>query len=407
MHAKFLAIVIVLLCACGTGGAPPQPTPFPPTPSLMEANPSAILDSMSTAGQDRPAGDAVDRGHLRRLRRPGLRADAGVGGLAPRRRAHRLGRLAARHRGQAQPAAGALAASAAGRLGPGRRAPASASTAARRSPPIWAWAPPAATPHAYEMGRITALEGRAVGIHLAFAPVADVNNNPANPIINTRSFGEDPQAVGRLVAAEVRGLQDHGMLATVKHFPGPRRHRDRLAPRAARDRRRTGRASTRSSWCRSARRSRPASTRSCRRTSRCPAIDAGELRPGTVLPEVLTGILRDSLGFKGLVVTDALNMGGVANAYGAGRGGARLPRRRGPPAPAGGSRGRDRRDGRGGGAGRDHQGAARPLGAPRARDQEDRWGCSAGGPCRSTAFPPSSATPSSRPRPARWRRARS
>src|SRR5919107_4169727 len=74
--------------------------------------------------------------------------------------------------------------------------------------------------NAYEIGRITALEGRAVGIHLAFAPVADVNNNPANPIINVRSFGEDPHAVGRLVAAEIRGLQDHGMLAAAKHFPG-------------------------------------------------------------------------------------------------------------------------------------------------------------------------------------------
>ena len=51
---------------------------------------------------------------------------------------------------------------------------------------------------AYEVGRVTALEGRAVGIHLAFAPVADVNNNPANPIINVRSFGEEPHAVGRL-----------------------------------------------------------------------------------------------------------------------------------------------------------------------------------------------------------------
>src|SRR6185295_14233579 len=73
---------------------------------------------------------------------------------------------------------------------------------------------------AYDIGRITALEGRAVGVQLAFAPVADVNNNPANPIINTRAFGEDPGEVGRLVAAEVRGLQEHGMLATAKHFPG-------------------------------------------------------------------------------------------------------------------------------------------------------------------------------------------
>src|SRR6266568_2016500 len=65
-----------------------------------------------------------------------------------------------------------------------------------------------------------AVEGRAVGIHVNFAPDADLNNNPLNPIINTRSFGEDPGAVARLVQAYVRGLQDHGMLATLKHFPG-------------------------------------------------------------------------------------------------------------------------------------------------------------------------------------------
>src|SRR6266576_5877478 len=65
-----------------------------------------------------------------------------------------------------------------------------------------------------------ALEGRAVGIHVNFAPDADLNNNPLNPIINTRSFGEDPGAVARLVQAYVKGLRDHGMLATLKHFPG-------------------------------------------------------------------------------------------------------------------------------------------------------------------------------------------
>ena len=91
---------------------------------------------------------------------------------------------------------------------------------------------------AYEMGRITALEGRAVGIHLAFAPVADVNNNPANPIINTRSFGEDPHAVGRLVAAEMRGLQDNGMLRHRQAFSRARRHRHRFPHRAPGDHRR-------------------------------------------------------------------------------------------------------------------------------------------------------------------------
>jgi beta-N-acetylhexosaminidase len=69
---------------------------------------------------------------------------------------------------------------------------------------------------AYEQGRITALEGRAVGVHMAFTPVLDVNNNPNNPVIGPRSFGEDPALVGALGAAMVRGLQDNGMLATAR-----------------------------------------------------------------------------------------------------------------------------------------------------------------------------------------------
>jgi beta-N-acetylhexosaminidase len=169
---------------------------------------------------------------------------------------------------------------------------------------------------AYEMGRITALEGRAVGIHLAFAPVADVNNNPDNPIINTRSYGEDPTAVGRMVAAEIRGLQDNGMLATAKHFPG---HGD------------TGTDShlalpvIASDWSRLDSvelvpfRSAIAAGVKVVMSAHIalPGIDRGELRPGTVAPSVLTGILRDSLAFDGLVVTDALNMGGITSAYGA------------------------------------------------------------------------------------------
>lgn len=169
---------------------------------------------------------------------------------------------------------------------------------------------------AYEIGRITALEGRAVGVQLAFAPVADVNNNPANPIINVRSFGEDPAEVSRFVAAEVRGLQDHGMVATAKHFPG---HGD------------TGTDSHLAL---------PVITAGWRRLDSVelvpfraaiaagvqvvmsahvalPMVDRGFVRPGTVAPEILTGVLRDSLGFRGLVVTDALNMAGVANQYGA------------------------------------------------------------------------------------------
>ena len=170
---------------------------------------------------------------------------------------------------------------------------------------------------AYEMGRITALEGRAVGIHLTFSPVADVNNNPLNPIINTRSFGEDPARVGRLVAATVRGLQDNGMLATAKHFPG---HGD------------TGTDShlalpiIRSGWGRldsvELKPFRAAINAGVEMVMSAhialPSMESDSERPSTLAPEILTGILRDSLGFKGIVVTDALNMAGVVNRYGQG-----------------------------------------------------------------------------------------
>ncbi len=69
-------------------------------------------------------------------------------------------------------------------------------------------------------GILTAIESRAIGVNLLFAPVVDVNNNPANPIINIRSYGEDPDLVARLSASYVRGAESFGVLTTVKHFPG-------------------------------------------------------------------------------------------------------------------------------------------------------------------------------------------
>ena len=78
----------------------------------------------------------------------------------------------------------------------------------------------AASDDAEAFGRITAQEARAVGVHWNFFPDADVNSNPANPIINTRSFGEDPKQVGDLVTAYIKGAHEGGMLTTVKHFPG-------------------------------------------------------------------------------------------------------------------------------------------------------------------------------------------
>ncbi|HST12217.1 MAG TPA: glycoside hydrolase family 3 N-terminal domain-containing protein, partial [Terriglobales bacterium] len=74
--------------------------------------------------------------------------------------------------------------------------------------------------YAENFGRITAQEARAIGIHWNFFPVADVNSNPVNPVINTRSFGEDPQQVGQMVAAYIKGAHEGGMLATAKHFLG-------------------------------------------------------------------------------------------------------------------------------------------------------------------------------------------
>ena len=74
--------------------------------------------------------------------------------------------------------------------------------------------------NAYEIGKIVALESRAVGVHWNFSPVVDVNNNPLNPIINVRSFSEDPDIVSEYGIEYMKGLQDHGMLATAKHFPG-------------------------------------------------------------------------------------------------------------------------------------------------------------------------------------------
>jgi beta-N-acetylhexosaminidase len=173
---------------------------------------------------------------------------------------------------------------------------------------------------AYAMGRITALEGRAVGIHLALAPVADVNSNPANPIINTRSFGADPRAVARFVSAEIHGLQEHGMLATAKHFPG---HGDveidsHLAlpllnvPWSRLD-------TVELVPFRSAIKSGVAAVMSAHMA--LPAVDPGTPTPATLVPSILTGVLRDSLHFAGAIVTDALNMGGLLAGYGAGEAG--------------------------------------------------------------------------------------
>ncbi len=163
---------------------------------------------------------------------------------------------------------------------------------------------------AYAMGRITATEARAAGVHWVFAPVADVNINPENPIINTRSFGEDPRRVAEFVAAFVRGVQENGALATAKHFPG---HGDTGTdshlnlPVVGGDRARLEQVELVPF------RAAIAAGVSTIMTGHLavPAIEPDPELPATLSPKVLTELLRQQLGFDGLVVTDALDMGGV------------------------------------------------------------------------------------------------
>ncbi|HEU5217790.1 MAG TPA: glycoside hydrolase family 3 protein, partial [Gemmatimonadales bacterium] len=170
---------------------------------------------------------------------------------------------------------------------------------------------------AYLMGRVTALEGRAAGIHMTFSPVADVNNNAANPIINTRSFGSDAATVARLVAAAVKGTQDAGMLATAKHFPG---HGDTDTDSHI------SLPVIRADWARLDTlelvpfRAAIAAGVDVVMSAHIamPGLENGAMEPATLSPEILTGVLRDSLHFKGIVVTDALDMGALVTKYGPG-----------------------------------------------------------------------------------------
>ncbi|MDH3205473.1 MAG: serine hydrolase [Gemmatimonadota bacterium] len=170
---------------------------------------------------------------------------------------------------------------------------------------------------AFEYGRITAAEARASGVHLLFAPVLDVNSNPDNPVIATRSFGADPERVGALGAAFVRGARAGGAFSTGKHFPG---HGDTGTdshlglPVVEADRERLDRVEL---------------------VPFVRAIDAGVdgmmtahvqvpevlgigAPPATMSPELLTGLLRDELGFDGVLFTDALTMRSITDMYGAG-----------------------------------------------------------------------------------------
>lgn len=173
--------------------------------------------------------------------------------------------------------------------------------------------PSLAQHYAEEMGAITAQEALAIGINWVLAPVVDVNNNPDNPVINIRAFGETPAVVSQLASAFIKGTQRYPVLSTAKHFPG---HGDTSVdshlelPVIAHS---------------------PARLAEVELPPFAAAIAAGvdtvmsahllipswdNKLPATLSPSILTGQLRQNLGFSGLIVTDALVMGAIANDYG-------------------------------------------------------------------------------------------
>ena len=163
-------------------------------------------------------------------------------------------------------------------------------------------------------GRITAEEARAIGIHWNFFPDADVNSNPANPIINTRSFGEDPKQVGDLVAAYIKGAHEGGMMTTVKHFPGhgdtatdshlgmasvnvDRAHLDAIELPPFRQAIAAGVDSVMVAHV------------------TVPALDPDPNHVATISPTIVSDLLEKQLGFKGIIVTDALDMAGLTHLF--------------------------------------------------------------------------------------------
>jgi len=163
-------------------------------------------------------------------------------------------------------------------------------------------------------GRITAEESRAIGIHWNFFPDADVNSNPANPIINTRSFGEDPTQVGDLVAAYIKGAHEAGMLTTVKHFPG---HGDTATDShlgvasVAVDR-----AHLDSVELPPFRRAIAAGVDSVMVAHvTVPALDSDPNHVATISAAMVSGLLEKQLGFHGIIVTDALDMAALTHLF--------------------------------------------------------------------------------------------
>jgi beta-N-acetylhexosaminidase len=183
-------------------------------------------------------------------------------------------------------------------------------------PPVMALGATRSEDLAFQLGQVLGTEARAIGVHLAFGPVLDVNSNPANPIINTRSFGENPALVSSLAQAYIRGAHSRGLLTTGKHFPGHGdtdvdSHIDLPTIRADR----AGIDSVDLPPFRHA----IAGGIDAIMTGHIAAvgIEGDSAGPATLSPGFMSGVLRDELGFRGVLFTDAMTMGGIAKRYGA------------------------------------------------------------------------------------------
>jgi beta-glucosidase-like glycosyl hydrolase/CubicO group peptidase (beta-lactamase class C family) len=167
---------------------------------------------------------------------------------------------------------------------------------------------------AFAVGKAIGREARAIGVHQNYAPVADVNTNPRNPVINTRAFGDDVALVQAMVVAFVRGTQEGGVLATPKHFPGhgdtgldshlelpvlpfTRGRLDSLELRPFRAAIESGARSVMIAHL------------------GVPAIERDASLPASLSPHIIKDVLRKELGFGGLVVSDAMEMRGVVQGY--------------------------------------------------------------------------------------------
>ena len=162
-------------------------------------------------------------------------------------------------------------------------------------------------------GRCTGRQARLLGLNWVLGPVCDVNNNPANPVINVRAWGETPECAGALAAAFIEGCQAEGVLACAKHFPG---HGDTSCdshlelPELPHDRERLDRIELPPFQ-----RAIAAGVASVMTAHlRLPALDSAQ--PATLSEAVLTGLLRRELQFPGLVVTDALVMEAISQHHG-------------------------------------------------------------------------------------------